>query len=58
MSIGANCIMALEYIKIIHSKAGGPLVYQTRLGWCIVGSIYNVGHQNSLKCNREECPGW
>ena len=36
----------------VPSKDGGPYVYQTKLGWCIVGPIQNVGHQNSLKCNR------
>ena len=29
-----------------------PYAYQTKLGWCIVETIQNVGHQNSLKCNR------
>ena len=52
MLIGANCIKALEPLKIIPSKDGGPYAYQTKLGWCIVGPIQNVGHQNSLKCNR------
>ena len=52
MLIGANCIKALEPLKIIPSKDGGPYAYQTILGWCIVGPIQNVGHQNPLKCNR------
>ena len=39
-------------LKIIPSKDGGPYSYQKKLGWCIVGPIQNVGHQNSLKCNR------
>ena len=52
MLIGANCMKALEPLKIIPSKDGGPYAYQTKLGWCIVGPIQNVGHQNSLKCNR------
>ena len=51
MLIGANCMKALEPLKIIPSKDGGPYAYQTKLGWCIVGPIQNVGHQNSLKCN-------
>ena len=36
--------MALEYIKVIHKKDGDTFLYHTRLGWCIVGSIHNVGH--------------
>ena len=52
MSIGANCMKAMELLKIIPKKDGGPCAYQTKLGWCIVGPIQNVGHQNSLKCNR------
>ena len=44
--------VALELLKIIPSKDGGPYAYQTKLGWCIVGPIQSVGHQNSLKCNR------
>ena len=52
MMIGANCMLALEPLKIIPSKDGGPYGYQTILGWCIVGPTQNVGHQNPLKCNR------
>ena len=52
MLIGANCMKALEPLKIIRSKDGGPHASQTKLGWCIVGPIWNVGHQNSLRCNR------
>ena len=52
MSIGANCMKAMELLKIIPKKDGGPCAYQTKLGWCTVGPIQNVGHQNSLKCNR------
>lgn len=58
ISIAVNCIMPLELIKNIFSKDGGPFVYQTRLGWCIFGSIHNVGHQNSLKCNEEGSFNW
>ena len=52
MLIGANCMKALEPLKIISSKDGGPYAYQSKLGWCIVGPIQNFGHQNSLKFNR------
>ena len=51
MLIGANCMKATP-LKIIASKDGGPQAYQTKLGWCIVGPIQNVGCQNSLKCKR------
>ena len=37
--IGANCIKALEPMQIIHSEGGGPYLYKTRLGWCIVSPI-------------------
>ena len=47
MLIGANCMKALESLKIIPRKDGGPYAYQKKLGWCIVGPIQNVGHQNS-----------
>ena len=52
MLVGASCMKALELLKVILSKDGGPYPYQTKLGWCIVRPIQNVGHQNSLKCNR------
>ena len=32
-------------------EKGGPYAYQLKLGWCIIGPIQDVGHQNSLKCN-------
>ena len=40
----------MQPLKIIPSKDGGPYAYQI-IGWCIAGTIQNVGHQNSLKCN-------
>ena len=52
MLIGANCMKALEPLKVIPSKDGGPSTYQTKLGWCIAEPIKNVGHQNLLECNR------
>ena len=60
MLIGANCMKALEPLKIIPSKDGGPYAYQTKLGWCIVGPIQNVGHQNckvQQSCS-EGCINW
>ena len=35
----------------LFPEKGGPYAYQLKLGWCIIGPIQNVGHQNSLKCN-------
>ena len=52
MLIGVNCMKALEPLKIIPNKDGGPYTYQTKLGWCIVEPIQNAGYQNPLKCNR------
>ena len=52
MLVGVNCLKALEPLRIIPSKDAGPYAYQIKLSWCIVGSIQNVGHLNSLKCNR------
>ena len=40
--IGANCMKALEPLKVIASNNGRPYAYQTRLGWCIVGPISNM----------------
>ena len=54
MLIGANCMKALEPLKIIPSRDGGPYACQTKLGWYIVGPIQNAGHQNPLRCNRVE----
>ena len=51
MLIEANCMKAMEPLKITLSKDGGRYVYQTKLGWCITGPIQKTGHQNSLKCN-------
>ena len=50
--IGANCIKALECLKVIASNNGGPYVYQTRLGWCIVGPISNTVGKDSIGCHR------
>ena len=38
---GVNSVSGL---KIIPSKDGGLCVYQTKLGWCIVEPIQNIGH--------------
>ena len=37
--IGANCVKALEPIKVISSKGQGPYDYKTVLGWCVVGPM-------------------
>ena len=49
MLVGASCMKALELLKVIPSKDGGPYPYQTKLGWCIVRLIQNVRHQNSIE---------
>ena len=50
--IGANCVKALESIKIISSKAQGPYAYKTMLGWCVVGPVgVNKAYLNEMKCN-------
>ena len=43
---------SINILKIVTSKDGGPYACQTKLGWCIVGPMQHVGHENSLKCNR------
>ena len=37
--ISANCVKALELIKVISSEVQGPYAYKTVLGWCIVGPM-------------------
>ena len=44
--IKVNCMKALEPLKITPSKNGGRYAYQTKLGWCTVGQIQNIGHWN------------
>ena len=43
---------SLEPLKVIGSNNGGPYVYQTRLGWCIVGPISNMVGKDSIGCPR------
>ena len=50
--IGANCMKALETLKVIASNTGGPYTYQTRLVWCIVGPISNMVGKDSIGCHR------
>ena len=57
MLIRANCMKALEPLKIISNKDGGAYAYQTKLGLCIVGPIQNIGHHNSIKCYRVAVTG-
>ena len=40
--IGADCMKALEPLKMIPINTGVPYAYQTRLGWCITGPISNI----------------
>ena len=48
--IGGNCSKALEPKEMIPSKNGGPYVFRTLLGWCIVGPVGASG--NDVTCNR------
>ena len=50
--IGANCMKALEPMKIIPSKEDGSYAYKTLLGWCIVGPIINTEMERSISCHR------
>ena len=37
--ISANCVRALEPSEVISSQNGGPYVFKTLLGWCLVGPM-------------------
>ena len=50
--IGANCIKALEPMKIILSKEDGPYAWKTLLGWCIVGPIINTETDRIISCHQ------
>ena len=52
MLIGANYMKALEPMKIISSRNGGPYAYRTKLRWCILGPITTSGNDGSRKCPR------
>ena len=51
MPIGANCMKALGPMGIISSGNGGPYVYRTKLGLCIVGAITISRNNGSRKCH-------
>ena len=49
---GANCVKALEPIKVISSEVHGPYAYKTVLGWCVVGTMgVNKANLKEVKCN-------
>ena len=51
--IGANCIRALEPIKVIPSRNYGAYAMNTVLGWCIIGPIsYRNQSEGKISCNR------
>ena len=52
MLIGTNCMKALEPMKIIYRRNGGPYAYRMKLGWCIVGPITTSKNGGSVKCHR------
>ena len=37
--LAANCVKALEPIKVMSSKPQGPYAYKTVFGWCVVGPM-------------------
>ena len=50
--IGANCVKALEPIKVISSEVQGPYAYKTVLGGCVVGPMgMNKAYLKEMKCN-------
>ena len=51
MLISANCVKALEPMKIIYSTNGGPNAYMAKLGWCIVGPIATSRSDGSVRCD-------
>ena len=50
--IGANCMKALEAMKIIPSKEDGPYAYKALLGWCVVGPIINTETERNISSHR------
>lgn len=50
MLISANCVKALELMKIIYSRNGGPNAYMAKLGSCIVGPIATSRSDGSVHC--------
>ena len=52
--VSANCVKALELIKVISSEAQGPHAHKTVLGWCVVGPIgVNKAYLKEMKCNND-----
>ena len=50
--IGGYCSKALGPLEILPSEQGGPYVFKTLLGWCIVGTIGETTFDNTVACNR------
>ena len=50
--VGDNCSKALEPLEIIPRKDGGPYVFKTQLGWCIVGYIGEALSNTAASFNR------
>ena len=49
---GANCVKALEPIKVISSEVHDPYAYKTVLGLCVVGPMsVNKANLKEVKCN-------
>ena len=49
--VGANYARALEPVEVLPSQNGGPFVYKTFHGWCVVGPLTKTGKSRSISCN-------
>ena len=49
--IGANCMKALEPVKVTSITDGDPSARQTRLGRCNVAPVINLIGKKSIGCN-------
>ncbi|XP_066929860.1 uncharacterized protein [Clytia hemisphaerica] len=50
--IGANCLKAIEPLKVIPSQDDGPFAFKTKLGWCVVGPISSSRSSDTISCCR------
>ncbi|XP_066917003.1 uncharacterized protein [Clytia hemisphaerica] len=50
--IGANCLKAIEPLKVIPSQDDGPFAFKTKLGWCVVGPISSSRSSDAISCCR------
>ncbi|XP_066928731.1 uncharacterized protein [Clytia hemisphaerica] len=50
--ISANCLKAIEPLKVIPSQDDGPFAFKTKLGWCVVGPISSSRSSDTISCCR------